>query len=306
MKKRAETEQQPNRMIKQMQERMSDIYIHAESVCVCVEEPEGSITSQAASMHETKKWIHVQFRYSIGCSQCLNRQLKSQFALQMISKPIFNYAYLHAICISFAFSNTLPVPTFNCHFLDDSFSPSLAISHSFARSLILSHFVHTLTIHHILLNFSHVCRCVFRLMLCAIAADDVVATATLNAVTIKYMLVSSIEHPNEIDNVLLLHVLIRIILMVTIWFFFKQFSLRMCVWVWVSVSNQSSVDAVRYWWSELFFYYMFSFLFSLSLSLSLWHSSIQPNYWVSLTHTPCKKHSEGILSRWHSSFLHRY
>lgn len=30
----------------------------------------------------------------------LNSQLKSQFALQMISKPIFNYAYLHGICIS--------------------------------------------------------------------------------------------------------------------------------------------------------------------------------------------------------------
>lgn len=67
-------------------------------------------------------------------------------------------------------------------------------------------------------------------MLCAIAADDVVATATLNAVTIKYMLVSSIEHPNEIDNVLLLHVLIRIILIGNNLILFQAiFAVNVCV-----------------------------------------------------------------------------
>lgn len=68
------------------------------------------------------------------CSQCLNRQLKSQFALQMISKPIFNYAYLHVICIfvrNFTFSCTAHhAPTHP--FLDD------AVFLSLVRSLALT------------------------------------------------------------------------------------------------------------------------------------------------------------------------
>lgn len=56
-KNKAQPEQQPKRMLKQMQERKSDIYTEREreSMSVCVEGPEGNITSQAASMHETKK-----------------------------------------------------------------------------------------------------------------------------------------------------------------------------------------------------------------------------------------------------------
>lgn len=154
-----------------MQERKSDIYME----CVCVSRGLKE-TSQVRLAQCTKR--KSEFMYSLDIlSVALNVSIDN-WKVNLHCRWFQNQFSTMLICTLFAFRShfrTLsPFPHSIAIFLMILFYPlwhsrslslSLSLTRSFALPFVLSHFVHTLTIHHILLNFSHVCRCVYRLML---------------------------------------------------------------------------------------------------------------------------------------------